>query len=275
MATPLWNKDAPHFRTCDPAGGLPGWTLRCVARCQGLPNQIFDRQRHAYTSIEFIESGYGTLTIGGSENRLGPGDAFILPQGLDHKIVCDAAQPWRVLFLDCFGRLPDQLRSAYGIEHRYIFPKAAIAQPIRNLLNFVGDDVALHVLAGQVIHEVMAKLYANVTATPDWPDFVVRAKAYIDTNLESALRLSDIAAHAGCSEAHLSRSFRRCIGNPPVDYLIARRIELAKALLDTTGEPIKSIANRLGYRDSFAFSHAFKSAVGTSPTQWRSAQTGV
>jgi AraC-like DNA-binding protein len=275
MPTAMWNKDAPRFRSCDPDGAPPGWCLRNVARCQGLPDQVFDRPKHSYTSIEYIESGFGTLSIAGQESRLGAGDAFILPQGVDHRIMCDAIHPWRVLFIDCYGPLPEQLRVAYGLEKTCIFPGAAISQPIRNLLNFVGDDAELQIRTGQVIHEILAKLYANVTKAPDWPEIVIRAKAFIDANLESSIRLADIAAHAGCSEAHLSRNFRRCIGSPPVDYLITRRMDLAKALLDTTGEPIKAIAERLGYRDTFAFSHAFKTAVGASPSQWRSSQVSI
>lgn len=275
MAPVMWNKDVPRFRSCDPTGAPPGWCLRCVARCQGHADQVFDRPKHAYTSIEFIEAGFGLLAINGQEARLGPGDAFILPQGIDHRIKCDVIHPWRVLFIDCYGTLPEQLRIAYGLGKTYIYPGAAISQPIRNLLNFVGDDAELQIRAGQVIHEVMAKLYASVTKPPDWPDIVVRAKSFIDANLEGSIRLADIAVHAGCSEAHLSRNFRRCVGSPPIDYLITRRIDLAKALLDTTGEPIKAIAERLGYRDTFAFSHAFKTAVGASPSQWRSAQVGV
>lgn len=275
MATFPWNKDVPHLRSCDPAGALPGWCLRCVARCQGLRGQIFDRPQHAYTSFEFVEAGFGMLTVAGQTAELGPGDAFILPQGIDHRIVCDAVEPWRVLFIDCFGPLPAQLRAAYGLENTHIFPGAAIAQPIRNLLNFVGDDEALQERAGTIIHEILAKLHANVTKAPDWPEFVIRAKAYIDANLESAVGMADIATHVGCSKAHLSRNFHRYVGSPPVDYLIARRMDLAKALLDTTGEPIKTIAERLGYRDTFAFSHAFKTAVGVSPSQWRRAQTGA
>jgi AraC-like DNA-binding protein len=49
-------------------------------------------------------------------------------------------------------------------------------------------------------------------------------------------------------------------------------MELAKALLDTTGESVKAIAERLGYRDSFAFSHAFKAVVGAAPSKWREVQ---
>lgn len=267
----MLQKDLPRFRSCEPSGAPPGWCLRCVARCQGQSGQTFDRPNHAYTSIEYVEEGFGTLTIGGQSRRLGPGDAFILPEGEAHRIVCDDVHPWRILFIDCTGPLPRQLLSAYGLDAVRIFPRTMIAQPMRNLLHFTGDDADLQVRAGQAIHEIIAMLHRSIRKVPDWPEMVIRTKVFIDANLERQIRLSDVARHAGCSEAHLSRVFRRCLGMPPGDYIITQRMALAKSLLYSTGDPVKTIAARLGYRDTFAFSHAFKNVEGTAPTLWRSA----
>lgn len=275
LSLAMFNKDAPRFRSCEPSGAAPGWCIRCVARCQGRPGQTFDRPDHAYTSIEYVESGFATLSIGTETRRLGPGDAFILPQGEAHRIVCDSSNPWRILFIDCTGPLPRQLMDAYGLGETRIFPKTSIAQPIRNLLHFVGDDPDLQIRAGQVLHEIVAILHRSIRTVPDWPEMVVRAKVFIDANLECSLRLEDVARHVGCSEAHLSRSFRRCLDVPPGDYIITQRMMLAKSLLYSTGEPVKAIASRLGYRDTFAFSHAFKKVVGSAPTFWRSKQATI
>jgi len=266
----MLQQDPPRFRSCEPSGAPPGWCLRCVARCQGLSGQTFDRPRHAYTSIEYVEEGFGSLTIGGQTRRLGPGDAFILPEGEAHRIVCDDVHPWRILFLNCTGPLPRQLLSAYGLEEVRIFPRTMIAQPMRNLLHFSGDDADLQVRAGQAIHETIAMLHGGLRKIPDWPDLVIRTKVFIDANLEHQIRLPDVARHAGCSEAHLSRSFRRCLGMPPGDYILTQRMALAQSLLSSTGDPVKAIAARLGYRDAFSFSHAFKNLVGEAPTLWRS-----
>jgi len=179
----MWNKDVLRFRPCDPAQALPGWCLRCVARCQGLPGQTFDRPRHGYTSIEFIEDGSGILTIRGEEHHLGKGDAFILPEGIDHKIVCDDIHPWRVLFLDCTGDLPRRLAEAYGLGDRCVFPGVSIAQPLRNLLAHAGEDRDLQMVAGPILHEVCAILLRHRRDGPVLPQPVQRAKAYIDAHL--------------------------------------------------------------------------------------------
>lgn len=265
----MLKQDLPRFRSCEPSGAPPGWCLRCVARCQGRVGQVFDRPRHAYTSIEFVEAGSGTLTVRGETRKLVAGDAFILPEGEPHRIVCGESHPWRVLFIDCNGPLPGQLMAAYGLTDA-IYPRTCIAQPLRNLLQFAGPDAELQIRAGLAMHEIMAILQRSIRTVPPWPALVVQAKIFIDAHLESPLRMPDIARHVGCSEAHLSRLFRQHLGSPPGDYIITQRMELAKALLYSSGESVKAIAARLGFRDAFAFSHAFKKAIGSSPSAWRS-----
>jgi AraC-like DNA-binding protein len=266
-------KEIVHVRSCSATDAPPGWCLRWVARAHCQAGMSFSRDNHLHTSFAYIESGYGTVTIGGTEERLGPGDAFILPEGGSHRLSYDEGDPWRQLFVGVSGPLPEQLLRAYGIESKFAFRNAAIAQPIRNLLQFNGDDRELQLRTGQALTDMVATLHASVNVVPNWPKMIIKAKSFIDANLENIVRLADVAGHVGCSEAHLSRHFRQCVGSPPGEYLLSRRMDLAKALLDTTDDPVKAIAERLCYRDTFAFSHAFKSALGVSPTAWRSAHS--
>lgn len=261
--------DPLRYRTCDGSDGPSGWRLLWVARADSDPGLIVTRSAHRHCSISFIESGYGTVCIAGSEARLGPGDAFILPEGMDHQLRCDQERPWRQLFAAFSGALPAQLLQAYDLSTVHVFQDAPIAQPLRNLLAHAGDDRDLQIRSGAALHEILGILYRQVHHAPDWPQLVIRAKAFIDSHIEHGLRVSAIAQHVGCSESYLSRNFRRYVGHPPGVYILRRRMDLARVLLTTTDLPIKAIADRLAYHDSFAFSHAFKAETGCSPSIWR------
>jgi len=55
--------------------------------------------------------------------------------------------------------------------------------------------------------------------------------------------------------------------------MVARlRVERARHLLRETDEPVKSIAQRVGYANQFAFSTAFKRVTGLSPQSCRDAR---
>lgn len=51
------------------------------------------------------------------------------------------------------------------------------------------------------------------------------------------------------------------------DYLTQWRICVAKGML-RGGNPIKQIAQRVGYADARSFARAFAQACGQSPTEW-------
>jgi AraC family transcriptional regulator len=96
-----------------------------------------------------------------------------------------------------------------------------------------------------------------------------RVKDLIDAGLHQALRLSTLAEACGLSLSHFCRSFKQSFGVPAHRYVIQRRVELAKSLLQNSSMPLAEIALRSGFYDQAAFSRAFSALVGTSPKRWR------
>lgn len=76
---------------------------------------------------------------------------------------------------------------------------------------------------------------------------------------------------------HLSRSalgerFRRVLGRGPAEALRDIRMERARDLLRRGTLPVESIAARVGYGSTAAFSRAFATYHGLPPEQWRRSQ---
>ncbi|MBT9549411.1 MAG: AraC family transcriptional regulator [Hydrogenophaga sp.] len=74
-------------------------------------------------------------------------------------------------------------------------------------------------------------------------------------------------------EAALSRStfferFSRAVGLPPMEYLLAWRMALAKDLLSRSGVTIAEVAERVGYSSASTFSTAFSRHVGQPPGRY-------
>ncbi len=83
------------------------------------------------------------------------------------------------------------------------------------------------------------------------------------------LNIADLAAKAHLSVSRFRAVFRRVMGMPPHRYIQSLRFELAKGLLERGDEPVKVIAERVGYDNAYLFSRLFKRDVGTSPTEYR------
>ena len=79
-----------------------------------------------------------------------------------------------------------------------------------------------------------------------------------------------MAAVARLSPYHFARQFKAATGLPPHQYVIARRVERAKQLLQAgTGHSITEVAARARFSDQSQFSRHFKRLVGVSPGRFR------
>jgi AraC-like DNA-binding protein len=80
--------------------------------------------------------------------------------------------------------------------------------------------------------------------------------------------LASLAAEVGVSRSALAERFPKAIGQPPMQYLARRRLELAASLLND-GATVAAVARRVGYGSEAAFSRAFKRSTGITPSAWR------
>jgi AraC family transcriptional regulator len=99
-----------------------------------------------------------------------------------------------------------------------------------------------------------------------------RALAFIDSHLDDDLTLPHLAETLCVSPHHFAHVFRQAIGVAPHQYVIRRRVERAKELLDTTAMPIVEIALAVGCANQSHFSALFHRVAGLTPHAYRAAQ---
>ncbi|MBN1671604.1 MAG: helix-turn-helix domain-containing protein [Kiritimatiellae bacterium] len=107
------------------------------------------------------------------------------------------------------------------------------------------------------------------TASAELPAWLARTLAWIETRLGEDLRVRDVFAAAGKSDAHVSRSFRKHLGLSPSGYLNERRLEKSRLLLTQTNYAIVEICYRVGFNNLSYFYRLFKDRYGTTPRQHR------
>ena len=91
----------------------------------------------------------------------------------------------------------------------------------------------------------------------------------MDANPGAAIRLHDMARAASTSQFHFARKFRARTGKSPMEYVMEKRIEIAKEALSCSGGKICAVAQELGFHDQSHFCRTFSRLVGMSPRDFR------
>src|SRR5690606_3243369 len=80
--------------------------------------------------------------------------------------------------------------------------------------------------------------------------------------------MADLAKKAALSRSAFFDRFARNVGVPPMEYLLAWRMALAKNLLRQQEIDIAEVAERVGYGSASTFSTAFSRYVGQPPGRY-------
>jgi transcriptional regulator GlxA family with amidase domain len=97
----------------------------------------------------------------------------------------------------------------------------------------------------------------------------VKAVSVIEAHLFEHLSLSKISKKIGSSQSTLIRSFKKYRNQTPYSYIKNRRLEEAQKLLGTGRYAVGEVALLVGYSNFGAFTDAFSSKYGQTPSEYR------
>jgi AraC-like DNA-binding protein len=91
---------------------------------------------------------------------------------------------------------------------------------------------------------------------------------YINNHYTQPLRISELAKRFGVSESYLSHEFSRFTRRSVYEYILYRRIILARQLI-MKDLSLNMVAYQCGFNDYSNFLRSFTKMVGISPSQYR------
>ena len=141
-----------------------------------------------------------------------------------------------------------------------------------------GRDLVLSRLVEVLLIEALRTLQGE-----DTPPGLLRGLA--DMRVSAAIRrmhgdparswtVADLAREAALSRSAFFDRFARIVGVPPMEYLLAWRMAVAKDLLRRRDVPLSEVAERVGYGSASTFSTAFSRHVGRAPGGYARALAG-
>jgi AraC family transcriptional regulator len=101
-----------------------------------------------------------------------------------------------------------------------------------------------------------------------------RLVEFIEANISSDLCLSELAGIVGYGISRFKTLFKNRFGCTPHVYVLNRRVEHARALINASPLPLSQIALESGFSHQSHMAAAFRRSLGVSPGQLRHARKG-
>lgn len=148
---------------------------------------------------------------------------------------------------------------------------------ILNYINLISDEfknafddhlAAVNSLISNIIIETKRKKYSK---TKDFGNnlSLKNVIAYIDNNFTNNISPEDFAKISNYSYSRFRHMFKHAVGVSPKQYILNKRIELAKNLLTSTKISITSIAYSCGFTSSSIFTKQFIKNTDITPSRYR------
>jgi two-component system response regulator YesN len=98
-------------------------------------------------------------------------------------------------------------------------------------------------------------------------------KVFIDEHYAQPISLDQLSERFAISTFYLSRLFKRECQINLSEYVLSKRLEVAKELMDTTDLKVYDVGEKVGIADPAYFSKVFKKHFGMSPKQYQTRKT--
>lgn len=111
---------------------------------------------------------------------------------------------------------------------------------------------------------LMRQLRCPSSGTPSVSSTITDIITYINTHITEPHTLDDLSNRFFISKSYMNRAFKKGVGTTIMDYIIYKRIILAKQYL-LNGESASTVSLKVGFTDYSSFYRAYKRITGTTP----------
>ena len=245
--------------------------------------------RHHTLSL-YLRGGHGTYREDAPSERGAPGKLCLMPAGHEVNWVVGTEQTFMHLYFEperlgplalrLLDREPRELRLP---ELNFCDDPQLVDQLVR-LTTLDWDDAGERIAANEIGHAALAHVLARHAGRAPRADIrgglapALRRRLvdWLDARLVQPVTVGEMAAFCALSETHFAHAFRASLGVAPHEWIVARRIDRAAALLRSRRAPsLDEVARATGHSSASHLVRRFKAQWGMTPGQYRAAASDV
>lgn len=245
---------------------------------------------HQHYEIYFYIQGHSRIIVEGLDLKPVRGDALIYPPGIMHRnIHLDTEIPYerfyffaRREFLQSISAadydIPGTLERMTENDHYYFHVEEEDLRQLIQMTDQVIEASEQTLPAEKLMNRnrmsiLLIRALTMMTSRDVMPqgEYSRRMSAvirYINQHAMEQLTLDQLEEVFYSSKYVLMRNFKNYTGISIHQYLLIRRILIAKELIEQGAKP-KDVSEQCGFSDYSSFYRAFKARMGVSPEQFR------
>ena len=250
--------------------------LSYIAKDQFSTDWSSELHTHDCAELFFILDGHGHFRTLYEEFPISVQDLLIVNANIPHTEVSSLKSPLQYIVLGIEGLEAAASEEGYAMLHisdGWAELNSCVSLMLQESANTPPghEEVCRHLLEVVLIRlERQQDLsFSGEVPGPRASKECEFIRRYIDNHFKEDLTLDHLAKLAHLNKYYLSHSFRREFGTSPINYLISRRVDESRFLLQKTDHPLSLIAEILGFSSLSYFSQCFRRVEGISPTEYR------
>lgn len=264
------NEDIICFNT--PTKPLPFFVSMCgISYCDS--SYIIRRPNSNVSVIEYVISGYGTVSENNKTFYPGPGDVYYLKRGNNHLYYADSEDPWTKIWINFEGELAENITESFSLTEKNYFNAPDLKQLFFDMYDISRKNMDVKNISEQicvVFLQIIQKLSDKCTDDiKNTSQIAFMLKELIDNMTDFTENLDDLTKKIYCSKSHAIREFRSAYNITPYEYMLKNRFSTAQMMLKNTYLSISEIAEKTGFCDVHYFSGMFFKRYGISPSKYR------
>jgi AraC-like DNA-binding protein/mannose-6-phosphate isomerase-like protein (cupin superfamily) len=247
---------------------------------------------HDYYELGYVLEGRALHVVNGVEQHLSPGCSFLLSPADFHALEAVGRAPLRVVNAVLHPQLVESVLDSVLPSGDTWLPWSSDGPTHNDAASDAGADVrrlcdelsarrpGWDVLVESLLRGLVVGL-ARSCGHPGPDDGggrsdslptsasapgVRRAVRFVEQHFREPLTLAQVAAVAHLSPHWFSTQFRLATGDSFQAYLKRRRLQFARALLDSTDLGVTEVCHAAGFNDASYFGRAYRACYGVSPS---------
>lgn len=237
------------------------------------------KHTHHFTELFYVMRGAGSFLVEDEKFDVKQDDLIVVNPNVSHTEVSVPDTPLEYIVLGISGLqfLSEENNELYDYSvHNYYDYKHEILFYLRTLVEEVKNEDENYETITQNLLEILilnilrrTKKKIQIKPTKKVTKECRFIEQYINEHFAEDITLQKLSELTYLNKYYIVHVFKKYKGLSPINYLIERRMEEAKNLLETTNYSVSKISDIIGFSSQSYFSQTFKKEMNITPNQYR------